>query len=67
MLKGDILADDSSVAVSACPFCGSDDFDFIAPFTDLDHLCIQCRRCSSRGPIAETGREAMRLWNERKA
>jgi Lar family restriction alleviation protein len=56
---------DPSVAVAECPFCGADGFDFIAPFADLDYLCIQCRFCSSRGPLAPSGREAMRLWNGR--
>lgn len=65
LLTSEGPADDVEAAVASCPFCGNDGFDFIAPFVDLDYLCIQCRKCSARGPLAMTGAEAMRRWNER--
>lgn len=51
-------------ALKPCPFCGNIDLEYDS--IDLNsRFYIICHGCATRGPEADTLKEAAKLWNSR--
>jgi hypothetical protein len=58
----------ATVALSACPFCGSEHVDVVQPsHATSDGLCCGvCYRCFAFGPTVAGTKAAGEAWNKRK-
>ena len=50
-----------------CPFCGSDIVGWLDQtlYGGYHEICIECRKCHSRGPSDIMMKVALEKWNER--
>jgi Lar family restriction alleviation protein len=52
------------VGMKPCPFCGSDDLDLLCDKYNV--MCISCSNCGTKGPEADSTKDAQQLWDDRK-
>lgn len=50
--------------IKDCPFCGQN-AGFICKINDNSYS-YKCEACWCRGPLADTEKKAIKMWNERK-
>lgn len=51
-----------------CPFCGSDKIDIWDKICETGRTVFfaYCTDCRCEGPVADTEKQAIKLWNERE-